>query len=630
MIESLPQSAILQSPIPNLQSPMLGALSGVDAFAIGIILAGVLCQFYHRRFPPGLGTSLFVGATTVGAVTAAFPRDWPATGEIAIVSGVTGLLCALWGFFGWLARYSGGASKRQSTGACPPAGKKPGAAVAPSATFFAWALVSGIVVVVLTAYVLIFATSSRLLNPGRTIERLPAAGLWNIIGLLTATLFWTASAARRQQPTVALILAALLVWWTSLMIPSAVGSYETSTGTLLPLQPEWWTWTFQMQLGLAVLLFVAAVLQELQYRARRRHAWPDRLDDLLEAYSRWPAFIQTEAVLAAVVLILGVFHVMPPGPPSWQLAVGNGVASLVAGATCLFMTYRRWSGNTAGLGIALLALAAAALACSTIPVFMSDADYAEYATRLPVLCNAVLFATALMIAWWSWLGRFWEQQLLDGVPWTTTGRMIPYAHRGAFLVTAVAVLVAFQMALWPEREGVSVEDNTVGRMVAGLFALASLALITARNALRAKSSPTAGLCLVFLAAIAVFVFVRTPASTLHGWIRQHHVVVLSGLALPILLVAQAIPKSRWRCFSLPLWWLALVVLPFGVLVGLFSPKRFPADWVRPAALAILGLLYAIAGWREHRWAVLVLGAVLLLAAAFTLYRSYGTAIVGLS
>src|SRR5262249_53112539 len=156
-----------------------------------------------------------------------------------------------------------------------------------------------------------------------------------------------------------------------------------------------------LQLGLTLLLVAAAVIQDVKYRARRRNAWPRRLDSLLEPYSRWPAYIQVEATIAALVLILGVYQIVRIEPPG----VAQGVASLcscvAAGFTCMYMTYRRWSGNTAGLGMALLTLAAVMLFNIIASLFFRD-ETSDYGGRMPVVFIAVLFASALMIAWWSW------------------------------------------------------------------------------------------------------------------------------------------------------------------------------------------------------------------------------------
>ena len=613
----------------------LPAWSGIDGLAAALILAGVLCQLLHRRFPAALGSALFACAATIGTAIAAVHHYWPAVGAAAVVARVAALLCMAWAFFGWLAALRA-APPRPSTGEETPAGSRAPlvhaarspAAAASSAAFFAWALVLGIAVVVMTGYIMTFEVADRLLNPDRIIERLDASGLWNLVALLLATLLWAAAAPRSHPPTISLILAAVLVVWTSLMIPSTVGSYERIPGAAaISAQPEWWGWSFQMEAGLSLLLLIAATLQEWRYRSRRGRAWPDRLNDLLEPYSRWPGFIQSEAVIAAIVLLLGVYHIVRPGPPYWQLALANCIAPLGAGWTCLFMTYRRWSANTAGLGISLVSLAAVSLAAVPVYVFGGQTEAGEYAARLPVIYNAALFALALMIAWWSWLVRFWEQQLLDGIPWTTTGRMIPHARRAAFLLTAIAVLVAYQMALWPGRPLAGAEDDSPARLICGVSSLLLLALLSAREARRTHGDTAAAsgasLSIAFFTAAAIFVFMRLPASAFRGWLRQYDSVALSAAALPLLILAESLVRTSWRCFATPLWWVALLALPAAALAEMLAEQRPASEWIRPSTFALLGTLYVLAGLREHRRAILILGGVLFLAALTTVLRNYG-------
>ena len=52
-----------------------------------------------------------------------------------------------------------------------------------------------------------------------------------------------------------------------------------------------------------------------------------------------------------------------------------------------------------------------------------------------------------------WLARFWEQQLDQGQPWTTAGRLIPVCRRIS-LVMLVVVLVLAGLAFWPSSEAV--------------------------------------------------------------------------------------------------------------------------------------------------------------------------------
>jgi hypothetical protein len=245
--------------------------------------------------------------------------------------------------------------------------------------------------------------------------------------------------ARLQQPALLLLLAAMAVWWSSLRVDPLAGlAPHAGTGAGV-FALRWWSWIFQLQLGLTAVLIVAAVLQDIRYRSRRRRAWPDRLDDLMELYSRWPFFIRMEAIIAAVVLVLGVYQIIQFAPPGWPLSIAGGLVCAAAGAVCVFMTYRRWSANTAGLGLSLLSLSAVFVSCAVTAVTVAPRDATEYAERIPTLFNAVLFALALMIAWWRWLANVWQQQLLGDIPWTTAGRMIPYNRHFRF----------FFQRLWP-------------------------------------------------------------------------------------------------------------------------------------------------------------------------------------
>jgi hypothetical protein len=600
--------------------PPAGFLSSPDFLAGALAFLGIVCQLLNRRLPRSLGTSLFAGAMTAAAVVLSLEYGRSAIGEIHLLSRTISVAAAIWAFFGWL---TSGRKTDDPRRALPR----------PSPTFFAWSLTCGVAAAILLLVVLVLATASRVLNPDESlIERLSSAGAMDLLALLVAALFWKVTASRPYQPVVLLVVLALLVWWSGLMIPSGIGSLElahrTATGTrslIVAYQPAWWTWTFQLQFGFAFLLASAAVIQEWRYRVRRCRAWPDRLDDLLEPYSRWPAYIQAEAVIAAAILIIGVYQIVRPYPTAWQLSLANFLVSAVAGLICLFMIYRRWSGNTAGLGVALVTLAAVALACLVAIAIVPFDRSADYARRIPILDNAILLALAVAIALWSWLTGFWDQQLLDGRPWTTAGRMIPFARRAAFLISALATLVAFRMALWPRQVLANINDGSPWRLAAGLAAVLLLAWITGRKARRENSTGDATFSVAFLIAALVFLFVRiAPADRREwGWLIQYETVVLSFACLPILVAAELLDKTKWRSFSAPLWLLALFIIPLRVLILLLPANRLPAEWVRPMVLAVLGAMYSFAGSRESRRAILVLGGVLLLAALTTFYRSYG-------
>ena len=593
----------------RLEPNLLAAVLGVQNLAVGAILAGIACQLLHRRLPRGLGTSLFVFGTTVGIGVAAFHYQWPPWRDYYRVCLIGSLLAALWAFLGQhAARSTEATAEEQLDGG--------------SAAFLAWSFVSGVATATLIVYVLINATWLRVIDPYISIVKLEYQGLLVIAGLLTAILVWLGHASRPRQPALLLGLCGLFVWWTSLMIPSASLSGDIPPALRLPLQPGWWTWTFQLQFGFAVVLVCAALIQDSRYRSRRKSAWPDRLDDLIQPYSAWPGYIQIEAILSAMELVLGVYQIVRAGGPGWQLPLANCVASAIAAATCLYMTYRRWSPNTAGLGMSLLSLAVVALACTLATPFFPATQTLEYADRMPILFNAILFALWLMLAFWHGLARLWDQQLLDGVAWTTAGRMIPYVQRTAFLLTAIAVLIAYQMALWPARPVAVNEDNSLLRLICGGGIMLLLAAQNLREARRGGAVSIATMSITLFIGVLVFLFVRMPPSAFRGWLIQYYTIVFCAASLLTLMIAEALPRTGWKSFSTPLWGLAVLILPLWVLAGLLRPSNLPEAWVRPLSLAMLALVFAFVGGRERRRAFLLLGLALFVAAAIGTYRLF--------
>lgn len=591
------------------RGPLLAAglsdLSQRDLLALACVVLGVIAQMLQRRLPAGLGPSLFVAGATFGGgiiVHDRFAGTQPAIYLVLVFASVICMVCS-----GTGAATALGERSRRNDGRHPP-----------SDIFFTWSLIAGFTAAGLIAYFLAVHTGQRLFSLSRERgQAVPLGGFLALAALLVAVLVWRLSHCRPHQPTMLLVIGALAAWWGAMVFPLARGG-QAEAG-LIAWLPPWWSWVFQLMAGLAALIVAAAVIQDHRYRRRIMAAWPDRLDELVEPYLRWPGYIQTEAMIAAALLVLCVYQLVRREAPSAALFSAAAVASLSAGSACLFLAYRRWSANTAGLGMALVTATIVHASAAIATLMLPDSLSAQYAHRMPVLYNAILVSLAVMAALWRWLARVWDQQLLDGIAWTTTGRMIPYARRTAFFIIAIAALVAFQMAIWPQRIP-EVDDNTAGRIVCGTGAMLLFALIAAIAARQGGSPALAAMSLVFVAAAALFVFVRLPASALRGWLVQYDAVVYSVAALPILGLAELVPATRWRAFAVPLWMVALLLLPAGALTQLLGAP-LPEGWVKPLTLAILGAVYGIAGLREHRRAFLVLAGVLIVASITTLLRA---------
>lgn len=381
-------------------------------------------------------------------------------------------------------------------------------------------------------------------------------------------------------------------------------------------------WSLQLEFALTALLVVATVLRDLTHRRRRNRAWPDDLDAYLKPYPHPAGIHSLSCIVAGLILTLGVYQIVQP-EGSVTLTGLTGAATLnAAAAATFFLAYRAWSLALAELGMALVTVAIARLALGLAGLFTDRAHAVEYADRMPVIFNAVIFALAIMAALWFWMSRFWDQQLLDGVPWTTTGRMIPLARKTGFVVTAMAVLTAFQLAFWPEFVPSERGDGGAGRITASVLAAMLLAWIAAQQARRANSPVMGGLAIAALVAAFAIVLVRATQSPIRAWLLQYDAIALSLACLPILAVAEAAPATRWKSLAAPLWFMALLILPAAGLLTLVGTSRFPADWVRPLTLGILGGVYILAGTREGRRAFLFLGGVIWIAGLIVLFRVY--------
>lgn len=576
---------------------MLLATSTYWTLAIAAFIIGAGGLAADRRLPNPLGLTLFcMGLTIAGAVWAmdSVRGDKMRLDDLSIALGVA--------TFGWT--LAGVFSKDASS---------LGGKLRPAA--LASALVAGVCAVGILSFTVGAAVWLRVLEPDAAIMSLNAEGLIALAPIFAAIVLAIASRLNNTLPTALLLVAALAAAWSSLMIPAVIWGEDIPATMRFPLQPGWWTWTFNFQAWLCAIIVGGAIIQDRIYRRRRAKAWPERLDILLEPYSRWPGYIQVEATLAALVLILGVFQIIRPAHPGWHLPLATCICGVTTGIACLYMTHRRWSGNTAMLGLTLLSLAYAAAACAIASLLPDDSAAVEYANRIPITLNASIFGLCIAVAHWLWLARFWDQQLLDGRAWTTAGRMIVCAQSSAMYLAALSVVIAFQMAIWPERAQYPDADDSLYRIVFGVLALLLFIRLAAGAARQLDSNVFASTAIALAVALVIFTIVRLPHNRGRGWLTQYAPIVLAALTPPLLLWAERLEKNRaWRVFAAPIWFLSLLFIPAVAISQLLSSLRLAEAWIQPATLLVLAATYAIAGLREHRRAFLVLAAVLCITA----------------
>lgn len=197
----------------------------------------------------------------------------------------------------------------------------------------------------------------------------------------------------------------------------------------------------------ALALVLATVLTDWWVRRRIWLSEPHRLTEPRPARSG----IHAVTVIACVpVGIAGLAR-----PDAWTTVI----ALVIAAIACMTTGHtRRWPGASA-TGLALLAGGVAALLV-----------HWGWTGSL-----GSMFAVAVASGTMLWLARFWQQQLRDGVAWTTTGRMIGSAR----WLSAGGSLVLVWLAFGSQHDAVTASPTAIALVV---LAVLGLGLVQLRDA----------------------------------------------------------------------------------------------------------------------------------------------------
>ena len=97
-----------------------------------------------------------------------------------------------------------------------------------------------------------------------------------------------------------------------------------------------------------------------------------------------------------------------------------------------------------------------------------------------------------------WLARFWEQQLLEGRPWTTAGRLIPVTRRAGCATATACLGLAVGVAV----SGEAATGQTMWQPAVTLLLCLLLASMLVGEAAKQGSVAAAlGACLATVAAV---------------------------------------------------------------------------------------------------------------------------------
>ncbi len=499
------------------------------------LLVAVVAALWRRKLPAGLGEGLLAAAVSVGTIMAVAFDPAGHLHPVPLGHALTGL-AIVWYALG-----------RVSARAPAPIGDDPGRAerLARAEVFALAGLICG-----LTAFVTCTLARDRFASGSQWS---PAATDYVLL-LVLACAVW----AFRTGGWAPVPATGLLVWLVIAALPADAAW----------LAPQRWRVVLPAVGGGLLALVVGVVV--LRWFARRR-AWLRRPQVVPDFPAPGLGLVVPVAVVGVAVGIFGL---------RFPALAGSGPAMLLAGVAALVMGH--WAARV-GVGALGLTLVGAGIVASCL------------AWGVPGWNGGVL-GLALAAGYLLWLARFWQQQLADGRPWTTAGRLVPAARilawtgaGGAFVCAASAIAAAeAPPSLWAD-----------GLTVA--FALVAMSLFVRDSAAQgAGGSAVAALLLGSSAAVsggrllgvATGVALWPPAVwtavvsllalriALAGGCRpgRHVYRGLLGGALPIAILA----AISWHGFDGQA--LATLVLAAAALVVAFMPARDPAgDAVAPPA-----------------------------------------------
>ena len=324
------------------------------------------------------------------------------------------------------------------------------------------------------------------------------AGLWSLGLIFAACLVAFSSLGGRRLGTCLLWCASLIVTWGCLLTPVLrrlpSSGYERSGSTL---------WLMASWSAVLTLAIAADALMARRRQAAECGTSPGGLDP---TSASWPGLPISVIVIATALLLLTAYHLAVPirlefGGYSVGATLVSGSAG-VAAVACFSLLRRVWSKGLADVSLGLTSLAFCGAATAAIP-----AEPTVLARRYPLLFSAMIIGLSLSTVLWASVAAALGEALAKGStsPWS---RLLPDAKRFAFLNASLALLMGLCLAIWPRRPTVSVADDSLGQVAAGLAANLFLLLVLLWCSRRLKSVPFHILTVLALLSAAGFVVAR--------------------------------------------------------------------------------------------------------------------------
>ena len=462
-------------------------IAQADAAAVRLdavwMLAGVLAVagwLARRRLPPGIGPSLVVTAVSGAALVTGLAGTDEAVGRAWLGHILTGLA------IGW---YVLGRAVRQWT-AKP--GRRP---VADRPELWQQVLLQAAVVCGLAA------AANAVVFPADASSH-PAGAVIDLLLLLLLAAAWSLDNGPYARYALLGVLGCLVASWV----------------------PGRWLETHHTGITLAMVVVAAAALLAvlaivLAHWGYRRRVWIEDPQRLMDPPAR---HIGLHRLVIAGCGLVGLGSVLLPTAGLTPLAL------VLSALACLTVSHRRRSDGMGELGIVLLGLGIVTAGSAWV---------------LPGWGGALL-GCGLAGVYLLWLARFWEQQLLEGRPWTTAGRLIPIARR----LGCAAAPACFGLAVGAALSAGTPTGQTVWRSgVTAVLCLLLASMLTRDATMHGNIAAAVGACLAALAAVVPTR--QVLAELAHVNVSPVTLVAMMGLLLAVRTAAQAAPERCRAAFA---------------------------------------------------------------------------------
>lgn len=307
--------------------------------------------------------------------------------------------------------------------------------------------------------------------------------------------------------------------------------------------------------GVVLLAFVVGVV--LADWRRRVRAWQTDPRNLL---SPAPRHRHVFGAAVAGCVLLGAGGMLCPDGAVTPLGV------ILAGYAALVISHRWCSDAVGAIGMTLIAEAIVLAVLAWTPDGPAN----------------LLLGFALAGAFLQWLAGFWSQQLCDGRPWTTTGRLIPVARNLSLLAVGGQVLAAACLAGEPPPAAAGAWSLTI-----------ALVLMLLHGAALARDAKQRGCAAAALAAGLVLVAAIVPANALAAGLHRPVPPVLWPALAAVMLALVVGPRRRDDGVGWTFDAYLGALLPLAVAFA-FALSPAPKPAAETLAAAIVGAAMALA------------------------------------